>query len=656
MLFFKVSLLFVSQHRKKYHESMCIRESTRRIIQKYESELAAHETEIVLGSEAFIDRIIAEDSSAAEKLVSRLLSLDKGLSSMKDKQARAQAKLIKQAERLYLKAAEKAGNKRIVKMILSHDPELEDEESLTSMNEEKMQVSGEKKVQMDLAENKGTKITAEMTDSERASVLKDRMITAPVYEGQADTIIDEIKRDLEEKKQKFGKQAVVEIAEKLEIPNTIIKFDDVEIDVKISRRNIEESITKDATPEQIAKLLPILSETARDAVVVERHKNRYYHDTDTVYFDSLMGGYVEGDNLIPVRFGLKYSRTGNTTLYVLVDQNAISRENLTEIKKEDRGHSDTSPDLTESESPLRSVNYSIAQIIPFVNSKDLLRYIPDDFLNNEQIEAKKKAVAETEKYTDEKNDKKYSTYVGKGLDAAAKQMLSAKAKAEGYEIDRETNKAYKASDDSIKTLDITYDDEGNLIPITKRYDSSKKDIRFNLKENKDDLGDFFADDNDGGPVYKVSGGKVRKVIADNTRMKVYTRAESEQIVNQIVSENLSFGELYGSLQGKSRREAIDLLWNGLNSADVGEQGKVALDVAEYIINNATVESIHDGEGLEVYRDTVAALKPYQHKMDLSGMKAEIENRYDKDSSPYRRSKYKNKKSIDKTVLVCYNVG
>lgn len=32
-----------------------------------------------------------------------------------------------------------------------------------------------------------------------------------------------------------------------------------------------------------------------------------------------MGGYVEGDKSIPVRFGLKYSRTGNTTLYVLID-------------------------------------------------------------------------------------------------------------------------------------------------------------------------------------------------------------------------------------------------------------------------------------------------------------------------------------------------
>ena len=112
---------------------------------KYTTELAAHETEMIMGNEGFIDHIIRTDE--ANGIVKRILMLDRALSSMKDKQARAQAKLIKEAERLYLKAAESAGNKRIVKMILAQDPELEDE--LTRMNEEKMQV-GEKSVQMDL--------------------------------------------------------------------------------------------------------------------------------------------------------------------------------------------------------------------------------------------------------------------------------------------------------------------------------------------------------------------------------------------------------------------------------------------------------------------------------------------------------------------------
>ena len=38
---------------------------------------------------------------------------------------------------------------------------------------------------------------------------------------------------------------------------------------------------------------------------------------------------------------------------------------------------------------------SIASAIPFVNGKDLLRYLPDDMLNNRQIEAKYEAIAET---------------------------------------------------------------------------------------------------------------------------------------------------------------------------------------------------------------------------------------------------------------------
>jgi len=386
-------------------------------IRLYASEVTAHESEMLLGNEAFIDRIVREDGGFAEKIVSRVLSLDKAFAKLGDKEAKAQHKLVRQAERLYLKAAEAAGNNAIQKMILSQVPELEEE------------------VQMELADSNGTKITAGMSDSDRVDVLKNRTVTAPIYEGQMDTLIEETKRNLEREKKKFGKKAVVDIAKKIGISGTRISFEDVNVEVSLSIGNIEESITKEATPEQIAKLLPILQETARDAVVIERHDNRYYYDTDTVYFDSLLGAYIEGDTLIPIRFGLKYSRTGSTTLYVVVNQNEISRESLTEIKKEDRGHSDTSPDLTESESPLNSVKYSIAQIIPFVNSKDLLRYLPDDFLNEGQMKIKKKAVAETEKYTDEKNNKKYAEYVEKGNVEAAKQMLAGKAKTSGYASD-----------------------------------------------------------------------------------------------------------------------------------------------------------------------------------------------------------------------------
>lgn len=91
------------------------------------NKLTAHESEMLLDNEAFIDRIVREDGGFAEKIVSRVLSLDKAFAKLGDKEARAQHKIVRQAERLYLKAAEAAGNGRIARMILSQTPELEEE-------------------------------------------------------------------------------------------------------------------------------------------------------------------------------------------------------------------------------------------------------------------------------------------------------------------------------------------------------------------------------------------------------------------------------------------------------------------------------------------------------------------------------------------------
>jgi hypothetical protein len=142
---------------------------------------------------------------------------------------------------------------------------------------------------------------------------------------------------------------------------------------------------------------------------------------------------VDGDSLIPVRFGLKHSKNGTTTLYVVVDQNRISLEKLGQ-KNSDRGHQDAVPSNEEYSNLRRSVNYSIADIVKFVNSKDLLRYLPDQMLNEEQHKAKWEAIAETIKTTNDKNDKKYAEYIASGNEIAASRMVKAAAKANGYTI------------------------------------------------------------------------------------------------------------------------------------------------------------------------------------------------------------------------------
>ena len=105
------------------------------------------------------------------------------------------------------------------------------------------------------------------------------------------------------------------------------------MEVTLSRSTLKESISKKASAKQIARLLPVLTPTAESAVLIERHLNRYYYDNDTVHFDNLLGAYIDGEDIVPVRFGLKYSVRGSTTLYVVVDQNKIPLSWLERIKR-----------------------------------------------------------------------------------------------------------------------------------------------------------------------------------------------------------------------------------------------------------------------------------------------------------------------------------
>lgn len=528
-----------------------------KIYESYATELTAHETEIVLGNEEFVDRIIAEDGSAAEKLVSRILKLDKGLASMKDKQARAQAKLIKQAEKLYLKAAESAGNKRIMKMILAQRPELEEE--ITGINEEKMQVG----VQYSLKIKYTDGTVEEIADARN---LNNEQVVEYLKKAKSGKLI--------------GKTY---IPVRKDTPQVIIDALE-QVNEKVDNRSLLMQVKK-----------------AQQAMSKEHPGNR-----SKKYGDNVRKHALTPKEIINIINNLDAPQAiiYQTNRY---DKNGKELPNNVVILVD---HYDT------------NVSDDVA-VIEFDSSID------SEFIGEEYGDTEYHSVITVFKPDTERNGVPFD-YVEELLSNPDNIELNIERRQSAGSATREIhpNTSNKLPSDN----SISHSAEKST-ENAKKVSQSEKNVQWSLKE-KDPLGDFFADDNDGGPVYKVSGGKVRKVIADNTRMKVYSRAESEQIVNQIVSENLSFGELYGSLQGKSRREAIDLLWNGLNSADVGEQGKVALDVAEYIINNAAVESIHDGEGLEVYTDTVALLKSYLHKMDLSSIKSDISHHYGKDSSPY----------------------
>lgn len=158
----------------------------------------------------------------------------------------------------------------------------------------------------------------------------------------------------------------------------------------------------------------------------------------------------------------------------------------------------------------------------------------------------------------------------------------------------------------------------NLNPTTN------EDIRFSLKDDPSTK-KYFAE---------LTDGQVKKLLADNTKLKVYSKVEAEGIVNNIISNYLDFGEKYGVISGKTKKQAIEMLWRGLNTADPGKQMKVALDIAEYIIQNSVMESVYDDIDSETHTWTISLLKPYLHSIDLSHIKGEIKYRYGNDNSAY----------------------
>ena len=274
------------------------------------------------------------------------------------------------------------------------------------------------------------RIAVGMDDADRAKILRKKKIVAPVYEGQADVSIEREIANLEHRKIGVVKATLERMAEEFGIIGKEIRIEDVDVSVIPSKSNIGESLSKHATPEQMAKLLPILREAVSAAIGIEVHRNRYYHDTDTTYFENLVGGFVDGQNFVPVRFGLKHSITGRATLYVVVDQDAIP---ITEIEKTKKTEVLTTAGMQgASPTAARSVAYSISEIVPLVNSKDLLRYFPDDMLSPAQRKTKWEAIAEAVERTDKKNDERYIGFLSRGNIRAAKEMVLAAAKAAGY--------------------------------------------------------------------------------------------------------------------------------------------------------------------------------------------------------------------------------
>lgn len=447
------------------------------------------------------------------------------------------------------------------------------------------------------------RITPKMSDSERTTILQKKNIVAEVYSGQAEEAIKRNQTDLESDKFRLVKSALVRIGEQFDV-FTDYNIADVEVKIQLSKSNIRESVSKDIAPTQIAKLLPVLKTAVENAIGIESHVNRYFYDDSTVFFDNLIGGYVDGEYFVPVRFGLKHSTTGDVTLYVIVDQQPVEREKIKAEVVKIPGTQNVSPAISRS-----AYKISIANLARFVNGKDLVRYLPDDMLSAEQKKMKWEAIAETVKRTNDKNDAKYTEFLASGNLRAVQNMVNQAAKVAGYTI-----KAYHGTNNR--------QEKDTWNPQSRSWDTEYSRITVFKKQYDEQVGHFFNSDMDnasgyGSDLYSVylmlknplvidcHGQNYASITFDGKEMDTYEWAAyaKKNRYDGVIFENISDGVGYGDLQ-RLTTDYVVFDSNRIKSADpvtYDNKGNVIPLSERFSVTNRDIRYSTDDDGVEVIK-------------------------------------------------------
>ena len=203
------------------------------------------------------------------------------------------------------------------------------------------------------------------------------------------------------------------------------------MEFQFSRNNLGESVHKQGGRySDYAKMLTVFDDVIENAVGIETHSERYDNPgSPLTQMYVLASAFKTEDGVIPVLMEVKeFSNGTRSSLHLTISLNAIAEADIVAyVHAPEEGTMSYTPSASE---------YRIADIFKNVNIKDgeLLKYIPDRFLTDEQKAAKQKALERTEQYIAEKNRRKYSqsiTEEAEGPMGLRLPMVSAETEASG---------------------------------------------------------------------------------------------------------------------------------------------------------------------------------------------------------------------------------
>lgn len=324
-------------------------------------------------------------------------------------------------------------------------------------------------------------ITKDMSEQERYEELKDKSIVVSKPDMSKVSNIDiEAYKNLSTKE---AKKPIRRIAEMLGIHNVNYKNSNIKFDFAFSKGSLDTSLNHQreygGSYTDYAEMLTCLEKLIENAELIEVHKN--YKDNEQLKRTFVLMSALSGkDGIYPVQFEVKEFYSSTKKLYLT----AV----LTKIK-EPAVVTESHTDYSEASTPLvADSDISLSQLFANVNPSDkrFLKYVPDNFLSAEQIEAKREAqkidynkygrYAEVFENVDKSgSSNKYSESAGKGnvLPDDANQSNNTDNKAVinnndiRYSLADGKGGKYSINEDIQKQFEKDVDDVINL-----RYNSS----------------------------------------------------------------------------------------------------------------------------------------------------------------------------------------
>lgn len=376
------------------------------------------------------------------------------------------------------------------------------------------------------------KITADMPDDERAEILKNTVIKLAEYDGKNEDLNSENVMLLKSSYNSQAGKILKLLGEKFGVFKTY-NNKNVSLDFNYSKGSLYESVHKqgDISTDfyDFAKMLYVFDEVVENAVPIEVHIDKYKgtarENTKLKYDYVLLSAFRDGKYIIPVELHLKEMNENSgqeNKLYVSITLGKIKTEDKVKVQA-----SYTSNEVQTENTRLSSV-ISIPDLISKINPEfgNFYKYLPASMLNEQQNSTRKTAV----------DDENYRLKVMRSEDVT--DILSEKANEKGYILSGENpNEVYNNTENSVKTLEVTYDDNGNLIPLSKRYDQDKGDIRFSIPDDRSAVKASEKFNNDIGADFEESAF----FAPENGESLMHEPSDQELALNKSLEEEFAAG-------------------------------------------------------------------------------------------------------------------